>query len=152
MLFAPHYAKLFSTLLNYALHQKYMSYPTQQARTSACFAEIHKRHSNIGVVPVQVKIDNSITEGEEKRKIVASSCKDKAPGWVLSRKIHHYCTDASRVTRTLTLVHGLKNVMPRPPKTLWWKRTDPSTHRPLDPYLEWHTLVEVNTGKTVYVT
>ena len=36
--------------------------------------------SNIVVVPVQVKIDNSINEGEEKRKIVASSCKDKAPG------------------------------------------------------------------------
>ena len=37
-------------------------------------------HSNIVVVPVQVKIDNSITEEEEKRKIGASSCKDKAPG------------------------------------------------------------------------
>ena len=36
------------------------------------------RHSNIIVVPVQIKVDNSITEGEEKRKIVASSC--KGPG------------------------------------------------------------------------
>ena len=40
-----------------------------------------ERHSNIVVVPVQVKIDNSITEGEEKRKIVASSCKGlEGPG------------------------------------------------------------------------
>ena len=36
------------------------------------------RHSNIVVVLVQVNDDNSITEGEEKRKIVASSC--KGPG------------------------------------------------------------------------
>ena len=34
------------------------------------------RHSNIVVVQVQVKFDNSINEEEEKRKIVASSCKD----------------------------------------------------------------------------
>ena len=33
------------------------------------------RHSNIVVVLVQVEVDNSITEGEEKRKIVASSSK-----------------------------------------------------------------------------
>ena len=54
---------------------------TQQARTSACFKKLQKsiyRHSNIVVVLVQVKVDNSITEGEEKRKIVASSC--KGPG------------------------------------------------------------------------
>ena len=36
------------------------------------------RHSNIVVVLVQVNVDNSIAEGEEKRKIVASSC--KGPG------------------------------------------------------------------------
>ena len=36
------------------------------------------RHSNIVVILVQVKVDNSITEGEEKRKIVASLC--KGPG------------------------------------------------------------------------
>ena len=30
-------------------------------------------HSNIVVVLVQVNVDNSITEGKEKRKIVASS-------------------------------------------------------------------------------
>ena len=86
-------------------------------------------HSNIVVVTVQVKIDNSITEGEEKRKIVASSC--IGPGLSSESEIRHHCADASRVTRTLTLVHGLKNVMPRPPETLWWKRT--VTRRPLDP-------------------
>ena len=32
------------------------------------------RHSNIVVVLVQVNVYNSITEGKEKRKIVASSC------------------------------------------------------------------------------
>ena len=31
---------------------------TQHARTSACFAEIHNRHSNNVVVPVQVKSDH----------------------------------------------------------------------------------------------
>ena len=36
------------------------------------------RHINIVVVLVQVNVDNSITEGEEKRKIVASS--SKGPG------------------------------------------------------------------------
>ena len=42
------------------------------------------RHSNIVVVPVQVKIDNSITKGEEKRNIVPSSCKDKVPAGLSS--------------------------------------------------------------------
>ena len=53
------------------------------AGQNKCLFSVQKSisaHSNIVVVPVQVKIDNSITEGEEKRKIVASSCKDKAPG------------------------------------------------------------------------
>ena len=36
------------------------------------------RHSNIVVILVQVNVDNSVTEGEEKRKIVASLC--KGPG------------------------------------------------------------------------
>ena len=46
------------------------------------------RHSNIVVVLVQVNVDNSITEGEEKRKIVASSC--KGPG--LSSESEKYAT------------------------------------------------------------
>ena len=63
---------------------------------------------------------------KEKRKGRWLQAHAKAPGWVLSRKIRHYCNDASRVTRTLTLVHGLKNVNhARPPETSWWKKTDP---------------------------
>ena len=49
---------------------------TQQTRTSACLQKSISRHSSIAVVLVQVNVDNSITEGEEKRKIVANSCKD----------------------------------------------------------------------------
>ena len=83
---------------------------------------------------------------KEKRKGRLLQAHAKAPGWVLSRKIRHYCTDAMRVTRTLTLVHGLKNVnhaMPRPPETSWWKKTDPypqTAKSPIQSYIllwEW---------------
>ena len=47
------------------------------------------RHSNVVVVLVQVNVDNSITEGEEKRKIVASSC--KGPG-LSSESENQYAT------------------------------------------------------------
>ena len=77
MLFALHYAKLRETLPNYALHQKYISLNTAgQNKCLFCRKPYlaYSRHSNIVVVLVQGNVDNSITEGEEKRKIVASSC------------------------------------------------------------------------------
>ena len=52
---------------------------TQQARTIILQVPVLQKsisgHSNIVVVLVRVEVDNSITEGEEKRKIVASSSK-----------------------------------------------------------------------------
>ena len=57
-------------MLNYSQHSRPEQAPVLQKSIS--------RHSNIAVVLVQVNVEFSITEGEEKRKIVASSC--KGPG------------------------------------------------------------------------
>ena len=125
MLFAQHYAKLFYTLLNYALHQKYIFLNT--AGQNKC---LFCRNPYLGIQTSfwywckSTLITQSLKEKRKGRLLQAYA---KAPGWVLSRKICHYCTDASRVTHTLILVHGLKNVnhaMPRPPETSWWKKTD----------------------------
>ena len=65
--------QLFYTLLNYALHQKYIFPQHSTPEQVPVLQKSISRHSNIVaiVVLVQVNVDNSITEGEEKRKIVA---------------------------------------------------------------------------------
>ena len=71
------YSKLCLIMLNYALHQKYISLNTA-GQNKCLFCRnpylAYSRHSNIVVVLVHGNVDNSNTEGEEKRKIVASSC------------------------------------------------------------------------------
>ena len=70
MLVALHYAKLFQILLNYALHQKYISLSTAgQNKRLFC------RNSYLGIQALswcQCK-SRWITEGEEKRKRATSS-------------------------------------------------------------------------------
>ena len=71
MLIILNFAKLcFAPEVHFPQHSRPEQVPVLQKSIS--------RHSNIAVVLVQVNVDNSITEGEEKRKIVASSC--KGPG------------------------------------------------------------------------
>ena len=92
-----------------------------------CFApEVHAhQHSRLEQVPVLQKSiskgiqtllwyrckPNLITEGEEKGRVSQAHAKltSRASFWVKIRM--HW----SRVTRTLTLVHGLKNVVPVTP-------------------------------------
>ena len=65
------YSKLcFAPEVHFPQHSRPEQVPVLQKSIS--------RRLNIAVVLVQVNVDNSITEGEEKRKIVASSC--KGPG------------------------------------------------------------------------
>ena len=81
---------------------------TQQARTSACMTEIHIYNKGIQTLSWYWCKPNSITEGEEKGRVSQAHAmiRSRASFWVEIRM--HWL----RVTRTLTLVHGLKNVVP----------------------------------------
>ena len=72
------------------------------------------------MVPVQAKLDHW---RRRERKSVASPCNDKVAGFVLIQN-----SDSLIVTRTLTLVHGLKNVVAATPT---W-RFVVAGHRPVD--------------------
>ena len=107
MLFALHYAKLFLILLDYASHQKCM--PINTAGQNKClycrnpYLKAFKHCRGTGASQTR-----SLKEKrkEECRKPMQWSIRSRASFWVEIRM--HWL----RVTGTLTLVHGLNNVVP----------------------------------------